>query len=311
MKKITLLFSFIICVLFVNAQTLLVEDFNYTIGSDIKSQGWPIHSGSGATKDSILVVDGLTFTGYPGSGIGGAAAVTGKYCDQNKSFTGQTSGTVYAAFMVKVLGAGALATYFAHFGPSTIGSTYFTRIWINATGNGLGIGSSAPSSYTTIDQNTTYLVIMKYDFTSKISSFYLFSTIPSSEPTTENGTFTETTGPAATTPTNLGSFALRQNQSSGAAGQNLVVDGIRVATSWAALFTSTGLNNPTTESIAYVSGKDLVIKNATNGSTVEIFSALGAKVQTAVIENGKIELNNLQRGMYIVRVGKQTQKILL
>jgi hypothetical protein len=62
---------------------------------------------------------------------------------------------------------------------------------------------------------------------------------------------------------------------------------------------------------AIVSGSDLVIKNVTNGSTVEIFSALGNKVQTSVLENGKVELNNLSRGMYVVRVGKSTQKFML
>lgn len=75
---------------------------------------------------------------------------------------------------------------------------------------------------------------------------------------------------------------------------------------------TTGLNSPDANSFkAIVSGSDLVIKNVANGSTVEIFSALGNKVQTSVLENGKIELNNLSRGMYVVRVGKSTQKFML
>jgi len=75
---------------------------------------------------------------------------------------------------------------------------------------------------------------------------------------------------------------------------------------------TTGLNNPTVNALnTFVSGKNLFVKNIANGSTVEIFSAIGTRVQTAVLENGKIELNNLQKGMYVVRVGKQTQKIML
>lgn len=313
MKKITFLLSFIVCVVFAQAQgLLLVEDFNYPIGSDIKSHGWPIHSGSGANKDSILVVEGLTFDGFIGSGIGGAAGVTNRYCDQNKAFEGQTSGTVYAAFMLKSIASNAAASYFFHFGPSTIGTTYFTRIWINSTGDGIGIGATAPSAYTSITLNTTYLVIMKYDFSNKTSSFYLFSTMPTSEPATANGSFVETTGPAAATPTNIGTVALRQSLTSSVANQNVIVDGIRVATSWQALFITSGTKNLSTDKLhAIVSGKSLLISNIAEGSTIEIYSALGSKVQSSTLENGKVSLNNLSKGMYVVRAGKLTQKIML
>ncbi|MDD2994750.1 MAG: T9SS type A sorting domain-containing protein [Paludibacter sp.] len=62
---------------------------------------------------------------------------------------------------------------------------------------------------------------------------------------------------------------------------------------------------------AVVVGNDLQIKNVANGATVEIFSALGSKVQTSVLENGKVSIDNLSKGMYIVRVGKSTQKFML
>jgi hypothetical protein len=54
-----------------------------------------------------------------------------------------------------------------------------------------------------------------------------------------------------------------------------------------------------------------LVKNAIDGSTVEIYSAVGSKVQSSVLENGRINLNDLSRGMYVVRVGKLTQKIML
>jgi len=312
MKKITLLLSFVVCVLFAGAQTpLLVEDFNYTIGSDLKSQGWPIHSGSGATKDSILVVQGLTFDGYTGSNIGGAAALTGVYCDHNKTFTAQTSGTVYASFLMKT-GSSNKQGYFFHFASTPISSIFPSRVWTNSTGSGISIGAfssgTEPSNYSPITANTTYLVVIKYDFSTKVSSLYVFSTMPTSEPTTAQATFTETA-----TIANIGAVCLRQYTWTGStSNQNVIVDGIRVATSWSALFTGTGFNNPTVNALnTFVSGKNLFVKNIANGSTVEIFSAIGTRVQTAVLENGKIELNNLQKGMYVVRVGKQTQKIML
>lgn len=74
----------------------------------------------------------------------------------------------------------------------------------------------------------------------------------------------------------------------------------------------TGLNDLSVEPLqAVVSGKDLLVKNATDGSIVEIYSAVGSKVQSSVLENGKINLNDLSKGMYVVRVGKLAQKIML
>lgn len=73
-----------------------------------------------------------------------------------------------------------------------------------------------------------------------------------------------------------------------------------------------GVNTPDALKFrATVNGSDLQIKNVANGATVEIFSALGSKVQTSVLENGKVSVDNLSKGMYIVRVGKNTQKFML
>ncbi len=310
MKKITLLLSFIACVMVAQGQRLLTEDFDYTIGSGIKAAGWLIHGGAGATPDSILVVSGLTFSGYPGSGIGGAASVTGKFADQNKTITSQTSGTVYASFMVKSLASNAAASYFLHFGPTVIGTTFFSRVWVNITGNGLGLGDTAPSNYTPITINSTYLVVLKYDFASKTNSLYVFETMPASEPTTPQATFLEIKGPAAATPTDLGSIALRQGQTTSVANQNVIVDGIRVATSWAALFTSTGLNTPSANNLEVnLVGKKLTVTNSPT-SKVEIFSALGAKIQTVELVNGSANLD-LSKGLYIVRAGKKAAKIMI
>lgn len=312
MKKITLLLSFIACVGIVQAQTLFVENFDYTIGSGIKAAGWNIHSGAGANPDSILVVDGLTLTGYPGSGVGGAAAVTGKFADQHKTFEAQTSGTTYMSFMFKSLGAGAgnTATYFIHFGPSTIGTTFFSRIWINATGNGLGLGDTAPSNYAPVTIGTTYIVVIKYDFATKTNSLYISETVPTSEPSSANLTYLEIKGPAASTPTNLGSVALRQGQTSSNANQNVIVDGIRVATSWANLFAATSVKNPSADMLEVkLSGKTLSVTNS-SAQSVEIYSTLGAKVATLELINGSTDLN-LGKGLYIVRAGNKTAKIRL
>lgn len=62
---------------------------------------------------------------------------------------------------------------------------------------------------------------------------------------------------------------------------------------------------------AYVANKYLHVKNINDGSLIEIFSAVGSKVQTSVLTNGKVNISNLKGGLYIVRSGNLTQKIML
>jgi len=60
-----------------------------------------------------------------------------------------------------------------------------------------------------------------------------------------------------------------------------------------------------------LSGNTLHINNITNGTIVEIYSTLGAKVQSSQLQSGAVPVNNLSRGLYIVRVGNLSSKILL
>ena len=60
-----------------------------------------------------------------------------------------------------------------------------------------------------------------------------------------------------------------------------------------------------------VSGKTLTINNLEIGVQVDIYSALGAKVLSAVYNGNTISLANLNKGIFIVRAGKFTQKIML
>lgn len=76
--------------------------------------------------------------------------------------------------------------------------------------------------------------------------------------------------------------------------------------------TGAGLSTPKTDILSVsLSGKSLSVKNVANGSTVDIYSAVGAKVQSAQLQNNAIQLNNLSKGLYVVRVGNLTAKIML
>jgi len=204
--------------------------------------------------------------------------------------------------------------YFFHLDSNPVSSSvFFTRVWINATGDGIGFGAvTSPAvepSYFATTVNTTYLIVIKYDITSKLSSLYVFSTMPTTEPTTATATFTETA-----TITNVGSVALRQYTFSGSTtNENVIVDGIRVATSWNGLFgTYTDLSTPKAEALSIsLAGTTLTVKDVAEGSIVDVYSTLGAKVQSAQLVNGAVQLNNLSKGLYIVRVGNQSSKIMM
>jgi hypothetical protein len=58
-------------------------------------------------------------------------------------------------------------------------------------------------------------------------------------------------------------------------------------------------------------GNVLSISEVANGSIVDVYSTDGAKVLSAQLVNGSVQLNNLSKGVYIVRVGNLTSKILL
>jgi DNA/RNA endonuclease YhcR with UshA esterase domain len=75
---------------------------------------------------------------------------------------------------------------------------------------------------------------------------------------------------------------------------------------------STGFSTPKADLLSLSRiGRTLTVNNAENGSTVDIYSSLGAKVQSAKLQGSAIQLNELANGLYIVRVGNLTSKIML
>jgi len=199
---------------------LINENFEYPIGSLLTANGWTAHSGAGT--QAITVTDGLSFNGYVGSAIGGAALLDNTGEDVHRTFSPQTSGNIYAAFVIQTESTNS-AGYFLHFGQTTISTIFFTRVWVNATGNGVGIGANAPATYIPISAGVPTLLVAKLNYETKVSSLYVFNSFPSAEPATPDATFIETANY-----TNVGSIALRQYH----AAQRIIVDGIRIATTW-------------------------------------------------------------------------------
>ncbi|MBX3283413.1 MAG: VCBS repeat-containing protein [Acidobacteria bacterium] len=223
------------------AAPLFVEDFNYAPGALLTDNGWSAHSGSG-TNAIAVVSPGLTLAGYPSSGIGNAAALTTSGEDDNHPFAPQSSGSVYAAFLVNISDASVTSPggYFFHFGPDPIGSTFRGRVFAVKDGsNNLAFGISVaattvaggltltPFNYSL---GTTYLVVVKYNIVSGAGNdtvdLFVSTTVPGTEPA-------PTVSSADVSPGDItpASVAVRQGTSS--TSPTLQIDGIRVGTSWA------------------------------------------------------------------------------
>jgi hypothetical protein len=226
----------------VTAAPLFTEDFNYALGSQLNGQGgWAAHSGAGTNPQTINTAGGLSYTGFPGSGVGnllGPLATSGE--DNNHAFTGQTTGAVYAAFMINVATSQATGDYLFHFFDGPIASNIFRgRVFVKkdvSTTNyafGIQVGSAASASYTgfTFTPGSTHLLVVKYSFvpgtTNDVVSLFVDPVINCNEP---NATLT-TTDASQTDAVNLDGVAIRQGSSSNAATAQ--IDGIRVATNWA------------------------------------------------------------------------------
>jgi hypothetical protein len=274
---------------------LLIEDFTGNAGTALTSAGWTI-SGTSTVNSLSIVQPGLSISGYPSTGNSVSMNTNGQ--DVYKSFTPVTGGSVYLSFLMKVDSV-KTGDYFIALSASSAQTNYFSRLHIKSSGAGFLLGISklnevaGGSKYGTsvFNLNTTYLVVVKYEFLTgattndQISVFAFASSLPTTEPgTQEISTYTNALADAA----DFGFVTLRQGSSSSA--PYLVIDGIRVGTSWPGTITemTTVLSlvpsatelmqnypnpfNPTT-SIRFA------LPSAQN-AMVKIFDLLGRKIAT-------------------------------
>ena len=220
------------------AQLHFTEDFSYPAGDSIGAHGWVYNTG---TVNPLLVSSpGLTFTGYPSSGIGNALTVRSTGNDAYKNFTSNDStGSVYCAFMVRVDTAKATGDYFLAMISSTSTTNYAARVYakdsLGFVAFGISKGTAASGqgfSAPIYIKGTTYLLVSKYTFNPStgddVVSLYVFAgAMPTVEPPVATvGPVTSTAGDSP----NLGRVAIRQGSSTLA--PTSVVDGIRVAEQW-------------------------------------------------------------------------------
>jgi hypothetical protein len=219
-------------------QTLLNENFDYgasTGNLTTLTTNWLNFSGSGVGADGIgYVTTSLSMADYPSSGIGGAITIDPNAEDADRTFTAVTSGTVYmsALFSASAVSGGANGTYFLTMRQA---NNYHSLIYTKTDGAGgmvFGVRETSSDAAGTIfgttsfALNTTYLLVLKYDFTAGRVSLFVLPAIALSEPGTA-----ETTTASGTDATSLTGVAFRQATGSPTA----TIDGVRVATSWSGI----------------------------------------------------------------------------
>lgn len=328
MKRILLLIPFISIILLSGnlfSQVLLDENFNYTAGDSLGAHGWVSFSG-GSTNVLTVTSPGLVYSGYPLSGIGNATTVRSFGQDAYKQFSADSTGSVYAAFMVKI-DSGRTGDYFLAFLPSTSTTNYTARVYAKDSAGSISFGlsksssSSGPIVYSAFSYlpNVTYLLVVKYTFNTGSSTddemrLYVFSSgVPGSEPGTP--TVGPVTGTISDAP-NLSRIALRQGSSS--SSPTLMLDGIRVFKSWSNIVSVKQINSIADEfslkqnypNPFNPSTKIEFSLKSTSVVTLVVYDAVGRVVRTLIddesITYGTHQVNfiseNLSSGIYFYKL---------
>ncbi len=222
---------------------LATNDFDLPAGSLLTANGWTAHSGAG-TNALTVVSPGLGYAGFPGSGVGNSVGFVASGEDAHRIFAVQSTGSVYAAFMVRLTEASVDPSggYFFHLGPDPIGSLFRARVFAKKdAGNNVAFGVSkaltgaADIAYTpfTYSLNTTYLIVVKYTIVDGITNdtvvMYVNPALPGGEPAVPTATATD----VSQTDINPGTYAIRQGSTTTHPVGS--IDGIRIGTSYASV----------------------------------------------------------------------------
>ena len=349
MKKFYTL-SFILLSTLSFGQALLTETFNYTVPSNVGgntttasdatgSNNWATHSntssvtGVGLPGTIDVTTGSLSYTGLFAS-VGNKVMLPGNNAtttrDINRAVT-TTSKVVYYSALINVIDNTQLKTTPDYF--MALGATSGTSV--TTLGARLGISSAAGTNYrlsilnisggtTVYTENavdlafgTTYLVVVKYDFSSAPTSATIWvnpSSLSGTEPASSVATNTSGTG----TFTVANSITLRNSANT----PKVEIDELRVGTTWADVTPAAalgikqdkiaGLNiypNPVKDGNLYITS------NSSEAKTVGVYDILGKQVLNAKTSNNAVNVSNLKGGAYIVRItedGKtDTRKLII
>jgi hypothetical protein len=226
----------------VMAQSLFTENFDYVDGTRlVGNNGWTVMYGGTAM---VVGSTGLTYTGYEGSGVGNALNITGGGASEHpyRVVDLTASGDIYLSFLVNVTGTNASEGFFASLA-NLNGGNFRAVIYAKIISGSVYFGAQPSLSGTlTYDATpysagTTYLIVLKYSYidgnvNDQVRLYVLSGSIPETEPETPS------IGPLImpsegyiirTVIMSSGAFSA----GSALSGATILVDGIRVGTTWA------------------------------------------------------------------------------
>lgn len=311
------LFPFIFTI---QAQNVWTEYFNYGTGNLLSNQeNWEMLSSG---NDVLHITDGLSFPGYPGSNQGYAVRLENDGAAECTAFPAIESGNIYMAFLARIK-ASSKDQYFIHLWDGNLpfwnGGTdrnflYNGRIYGSADGKnvGLSFGDNSKRVMTigeTIDPEKVYLFVLKYEIVSgnnndKVSLF-LFDSMPDAEPDSPLIGPLSDANKGDIIPAGLG---IRP----GYEGQDIVIGGIRVASSWdeAVKGKSSGtiIRTTTTTDINVSTGK--LIVTSKQEELISIYTTEGKLIEQLKNKPGThIYTPALTPGIYIIKSKNKTFKI--
>ncbi len=221
-----------------SAQPNFEENFDYPAGDSLNTHGWVAHSQAGVNP-VMIVENSLSYPGYPSSGIGNSARVIGSASlvsleDLTTTFNIDSVSNVYCSFLVQVASVGSQVDYFFHFREDPVAAILRGRVMLRTDGAGFNFGISKASTTninwdaTTRNYNETYLIVLKYEYipgdANDLIHLFVNPPLTESEPAVPDATVPDPTGSDII----VNAVSLRQ----GSRDYDVIIDGIRVATSW-------------------------------------------------------------------------------
>lgn len=250
------------------AELLLTEDFNYSAGGLYGTGGW-LHHGKNTNEPIQLVSPALTYAGYQDAAVGLSAKLIGtdattaherlqrEFADNDHAVL---SGSVYLAALVNVTKAPVGEVYFmgicqrgskadAGIVDEKSGSEY-PRLFAGTDTDGntyLGVSKNGAATQNgvvcNIELNTTYLVVLQYTIVEGSNNDEVTLYVnPDKGRASALATLAGDSSKAdASTSMGLQGITLRQGStSSSKIGPDVLIDAVRVATTWEELWTASG-----------------------------------------------------------------------
>jgi hypothetical protein len=290
MKKITLLLSFIACVLVAQGQNLLTNPSFETWTNGTLPDSWAITASTGTISKVATTAPGVTGFAFQLAGCTATTTMSLKVVPPNGAANFDTNATyqLIVSYLV-TSGDGTDARVWSGLITSVVGATsttYYTvptthsdslKYYIPYHGPG---GSINPPSGTFGNDLNGYLLDNR---TSGVWHTYTCDVV---------------------FPTGITQFDFAVRQYT---GSTVIWDNFKFGVKG----TLTALSTPSIDQLSVKVVKGLLTVENASTNAVEIYNAMGARAQFGTLENGSIQLNSLSKGLYVVRVGNATAKIML